>query len=117
MTGNDARILVLGATSEYSETPYPVHQAVLTVCSDRPTDIDAAFLRRMPKRFAIRLPDAAQRKSILKLVRIAPASMHVDHTLTPFALVACRCFEISLLTRHSILTKSSDGQMDCLAPT
>ncbi|CAD6564086.1 MAG: Phosphoglucomutase-2 [Cyphobasidiales sp. Tagirdzhanova-0007] len=34
----------------------------------RPTDIDPAFLRRMPKRFAIRLPDAAQRKSILGLM-------------------------------------------------
>jgi SpoVK/Ycf46/Vps4 family AAA+-type ATPase len=42
--------------------------------TDRPTDIDAAFLRRMPKRFAIRLPDAAQRKSILKLVGLDPST-------------------------------------------
>ena len=49
MTGNDARILVLGATN-------------------RPSDIDPAFLRRMPKRFAIRLPDAKQRKDILSLM-------------------------------------------------
>lgn len=54
-TGNDARILVLGATN-------------------RPNDIDSAILRRMPKRFAIKLPDAQQRKSILTLVR-RPASL------------------------------------------
>jgi SpoVK/Ycf46/Vps4 family AAA+-type ATPase len=33
-------------------------------------DIDAAFLRRMPKRFAIGLPDAKQRESILRLVGV-----------------------------------------------
>lgn len=48
-TGSDSRILVLGATN-------------------RPNDIDSAILRRMPKRFAIKLPDAQQRKSILTLV-------------------------------------------------
>jgi len=43
------RIMVLGATN-------------------RPNDIDAAILRRMPKRFAIRLPDTSQRKRILTLM-------------------------------------------------
>ncbi|KAF9646709.1 AAA-domain-containing protein [Thelephora ganbajun] len=45
------RIMVLGATN-------------------RPNDIDSAILRRMPKRFAVRLPDTSQRKRILTLVHI-----------------------------------------------
>lgn len=48
-TGNDTRILVLGATN-------------------RPNDIDSAILRRMPKRFSIKLPDAGQRRNILTLM-------------------------------------------------
>ncbi|KAK9429225.1 P-loop containing nucleoside triphosphate hydrolase protein [Lipomyces doorenjongii] len=43
------RIMVLGATN-------------------RPNDIDSAFLRRMPKRFSIKLPNPEQRKRILKLM-------------------------------------------------
>lgn len=46
------RILVLGATN-------------------RPLDIDPAILRRMPKRFAVGLPDTDQRRRILELVRRA----------------------------------------------
>lgn len=48
-TNNDTRILVLGATN-------------------RPNDIDSAILRRMPKRFSIKLPDSTQRRNILNLV-------------------------------------------------
>lgn len=47
LSGGDS-ILVLGATN-------------------RPNDIDSAILRRMPKRFAVSLPDAAQRRKILEL--------------------------------------------------
>lgn len=50
-TGEDTRIIVLGATN-------------------RPNDIDSAILRRMPKRFAIKLPSEEQRMNILKLVGV-----------------------------------------------
>lgn len=49
LTSGSDRILVLGATN-------------------RPGDIDPAILRRMPKRFAVALPDAEQRFKILSLV-------------------------------------------------
>ncbi|KIK14103.1 hypothetical protein PISMIDRAFT_688202 [Pisolithus microcarpus 441] len=48
LSGSD-RILVLGATN-------------------RPMDIDPAILRRMPKRFAVGLPDTEQRFNILSLM-------------------------------------------------
>ena len=49
LTSSTDRILVLGATN-------------------RPADIDPAILRRMPKRYAVGLPDAAQRKKILSIM-------------------------------------------------
>ncbi|CED82570.1 aaa-domain-containing protein [Phaffia rhodozyma] len=48
-SGERSRILVLGATN-------------------RPNDIDPAFLRRMPKKFSVGLPDASQRSRILALM-------------------------------------------------
>ncbi|CAG8480350.1 12292_t:CDS:10 [Ambispora gerdemannii] len=48
-TDEDTRIIILGATN-------------------RPNDIDFAILRRMPKRFAIRLPNEEQRKNILEIM-------------------------------------------------
>lgn len=49
LTSSTDRIMVLGATN-------------------RPTDIDSAILRRMPKRYAVRLPDPEQRRKILKIM-------------------------------------------------
>ena len=67
MSGED-RIMVLGATN-------------------RPMDIDPAILRRMPKRFAVGLPNAEQRFKILFLVRLSST------TTLPSGITfgACRC--------------------------
>lgn len=46
---SSGRILVLGATN-------------------RPNDIDSAFLRRMPKRFSVSLPNPEQRERILRIL-------------------------------------------------
>ncbi|KAJ3371736.1 hypothetical protein GGF31_002715 [Allomyces arbusculus] len=48
-SGESHRILVIGATN-------------------RPQDLDKAVLRRMPKRFAIKLPNSTQRREILSLL-------------------------------------------------
>lgn len=58
------RILVLGATN-------------------RPSDIDSAILRRMPKRFAVGLPDTEQRFKILSLVRRSLPLAPTHSLLTP----------------------------------
>ena len=60
LTSGTDRILVLGATN-------------------RPNDIDSAILRRMPKRFAIALPNIEQRTKILGLVTINLAVFFTDH--------------------------------------
>ncbi|KAE8211858.1 hypothetical protein CF319_g5817 [Tilletia indica] len=49
LTSSSDRIMVLGATN-------------------RPNDIDAAILRRMPKRYAVKLPDPSQRTRILEIM-------------------------------------------------
>jgi len=49
LTSSTDRIMVLGATN-------------------RPNDIDSAILRRLPKRYAVSLPSAAQREKILSLM-------------------------------------------------
>ncbi|KAI9662896.1 MAG: hypothetical protein M1821_007943 [Bathelium mastoideum] len=73
--GTPQRICILGATN-------------------RPQDIDEAILRRMPKRFAVPLPSASQRRRIFALVlrdtRLAPppqASRQPDERFDLEALV------------------------------
>jgi len=75
-TGNDTRILVLGATN-------------------RPNDIDSAILRRMPKRFSIKLPDAGQRRNILSLVRVKFLLKTFSSSDTKLIVDEYRCSRIS----------------------
>lgn len=62
--GIPARIMVLGATN-------------------RMQDIDEAILRRMPKKFAVSLPNSSQRRRILNLIlkdtKIDTANFNVDY--------------------------------------
>ncbi|KAH7906743.1 P-loop containing nucleoside triphosphate hydrolase protein [Hygrophoropsis aurantiaca] len=64
LSGSD-RILVLGATN-------------------RPTDIDPAILRRMPKRFAVGLPGTNQRLKILSLM-LKDTKLHPDFSVRSLA--------------------------------
>ncbi|KAI9003906.1 AAA-domain-containing protein [Hyaloraphidium curvatum] len=48
-TGENMRVLILGATN-------------------RPNDLDAAIIRRMPKRYAISMPDGESRRKVLLLL-------------------------------------------------
>lgn len=60
-TRPDCTVIVLGATN-------------------RPKDVDRAILRRMPATFQIGLPDAGQRKHILRLIlRIEDVADDVDY--------------------------------------
>ncbi|KAF5360348.1 hypothetical protein D9756_004938 [Leucocoprinus leucothites] len=65
LTSTTDRILVLGATN-------------------RPNDIDSAILRRMPKRFAVGLPNFDQRLKILKLM-LKDTQIAYDFSMTTLA--------------------------------
>lgn len=82
LTSSTDRILVLGATN-------------------RPTDIDAAILRRMPKRYAVRLPDTAQREKILSIM-LADVPRHPS-------------FDLAALVRQSEGYSGSDLRELCRA--
>lgn len=67
MSGSD-RILVLGATN-------------------RPNDIDSAILRRMPKRFAVGLPNIEQRTKILNLVCSTNSADNTPYDIISFQML------------------------------
>ncbi|KAJ7051803.1 P-loop containing nucleoside triphosphate hydrolase protein [Mycena amicta] len=75
------RILVLGATN-------------------RPNDIDAAILRRMPKRYAVSLPNFEQRLNILNLI-LQETPLAPDFPMTTF---------------HSLFTRASHRQAFVVLP-
>lgn len=53
-------------------------RVVILGATNRPSDIDKAILRRMPKRFAIELPSTEQRKKVLQLVLSSYADFEKD---------------------------------------
>ncbi|ORX61678.1 AAA-domain-containing protein [Hesseltinella vesiculosa] len=84
-TGEDSRILILGATN-------------------RPNDIDSAILRRMPKRFHVRLPNIQQRKSILDLL-LKNIHLSADFDLDTLAkrTDGCSGSDLKELCRHAAM--------------
>jgi len=46
----------------------PQTQVIIVGATNRPNDVDAAILRRMPARFHVRKPDALQRQKILDVI-------------------------------------------------
>ena len=79
LTSSTDQIMVLGATN-------------------RPNDIDSAILRRMPKRFAVGLPDVDQREKILTLVSLL-------HCPSPTRLKRLTCVDMIDAQGHPTRTK------------
>lgn len=84
--GTPQRICILGATN-------------------RPQDIDDAILRRLPKKFAVPLPSAPQRRRIFSLIlkdtRLAPRGSRPDE------------FDVDALVRMSAGMSGSDIKEAC----
>lgn len=80
LTSSSDRIMVLGATN-------------------RPNDIDSAILRRMPKRYAVSLPNDVQRRKILEI-------MLADVPLDPK-------FDLSAIVRRTQGFSGSDLKEAC----
>jgi len=49
-------------------TSEPLTQVIIVGATNRPTDVDAAILRRMPARFHVTKPDIVQREKILEVI-------------------------------------------------
>ncbi|KAF7724544.1 hypothetical protein EC973_000921 [Apophysomyces ossiformis] len=84
-TGEDGRVVILGATN-------------------RPNDIDQAILRRMPKRFAVRLPTESQRKSILELL-LKDIDLAPDFNMAELVqrTAGCSGSDLKELCRHAAM--------------
>jgi SpoVK/Ycf46/Vps4 family AAA+-type ATPase len=96
LSGQD-RILVLGATN-------------------RPDDIDAAILRRMPKRFTISLPDQNQRRKILDIVRSSLTLGHPRRFIFRQTLRGTKLasdFSLDDLAAQTVLYSGSDLKELC----
>lgn len=97
---SSGRILVLGATN-------------------RPNDIDSAFLRRMPKRFAVELPNPEQRERILRILLqdtelapgfdVADLVVHTKGFSGSDLKEACRAAAMAAM-REYIRSNFKDGQ-------
>lgn len=88
-TSTPQRIMILGATN-------------------RPNDIDEAILRRMPKKFAVGLPDAEQRRRIYTLVL---KQTNIDTSIDPAS--GRPLFDMDLLVQASNGMSGSDIKEAC----
>ena len=77
--------------------------------TNRPNDIDSAILRRMPKRFSIKLPDASQRRNILNLVSQAWLSRTPARLLTLLSLQMLADIKLDPSFSMDTLVRRTDG--------
>ncbi|KAI9207620.1 AAA-domain-containing protein [Polychytrium aggregatum] len=97
-SGQNSRVLVLGATN-------------------RPNDIDKAILRRMPKRFSIRLPDDVQRLRVLTLLlKNADVAADFDvQALVPLT-AGFSCSDLKELCRNAAMVPIREVLRDLPGP-
>ncbi|KAL9058427.1 MAG: hypothetical protein Q9162_001722 [Coniocarpon cinnabarinum] len=85
-------------------------QVLILGATNRAQDIDEAILRRMPKRFAIGLPDEEQRRRIFKLVL---KDARIDASTTPSPDGEEKAFDLDWLVRMSEGMSGSDIKECC----
>lgn len=82
---------------------------VVLGATNRPQDLDAAFLRRMPVKLAVPLPDAAARVAILQAqLRNEQVAADVDLVYLAEALNGCSGADIKELIRMASLKRTKE---------
>lgn len=87
-------------------------QVLILGATNRPQDIDEAILRRMPKRFAVALPDEEQRRRIFRLV-LRDAEIDVEGNAEEGPDAEGAAFDLDWLVRMSEGMSGSDIKECC----